>query len=98
MDEIEFRRRADAAIEDLKQSLIRAEDEIDMEAEEQGGALVYDPQVAYVVVGDDGLVQVASQMFSMPETDRMSWARLPRAGATAASRSPMPPLSASETL
>ncbi len=36
---MEFRRRADAAIEDLKQSLIRAEDEIDMEAEEQAGAL-----------------------------------------------------------
>ncbi|HEV2964451.1 MAG TPA: iron donor protein CyaY [Candidatus Angelobacter sp.] len=39
MDEMEFRRRADAAIEDLKQSLIRAEDQIDMEAEENAGAL-----------------------------------------------------------
>jgi len=39
MDELEFRRRADAAIENLKKSLIRAEDDVDMEVEENAGAL-----------------------------------------------------------
>ena len=39
MDELEFRRRADAAIEDLKKSLIRAEEDVDMEVEENAGAL-----------------------------------------------------------
>ena len=39
MDELEFRRHADAAIENLKQSLIRAEEDIDMEVEENAGAL-----------------------------------------------------------
>ena len=39
MDELEFRRRADAAIEDLKKSLIRAEENVDMEVEENAGAL-----------------------------------------------------------
>ena len=39
MDETEFRRRADAAMEDLKQSLIRAENEVEMEVEENAGAL-----------------------------------------------------------
>ena len=47
-----------------------------------GGAVLYDPQVAYVVGSDDGLVRVASQLFHLPETDRMSWAQLPRVGAT----------------
>lgn len=39
MDETEFRRRADAAMESLKQSLIRAEDDVEMEVEENAGAL-----------------------------------------------------------
>jgi len=39
MDETEFRKRADAAIENLKQSLIRAEDDVEMEVEENAGAL-----------------------------------------------------------
>ena len=39
MDETEFRKRADAAIENLKQSLIRAEDNVEMEVEENAGAL-----------------------------------------------------------
>ncbi|HEY6350353.1 MAG TPA: iron donor protein CyaY [Candidatus Angelobacter sp.] len=39
MDETQFRQRADAAIESLKQSLIRAEDDVEMEVEENAGAL-----------------------------------------------------------
>lgn len=39
MNEIEFRQRSDAAMEGLKQSLIRAEDNVEMEVEENAGAL-----------------------------------------------------------
>ena len=39
MDDLEFRRHADQAIEALKQSLIRAENDIEMEVEEHAGAL-----------------------------------------------------------
>jgi CyaY protein len=39
MDEKEFRRRADAAMESLKQSLIEAEGDADFEVEDQAGAL-----------------------------------------------------------
>jgi CyaY protein len=39
MDEMDFRRESDAAIEELKQSLIRAEESVEMEVEENAGAL-----------------------------------------------------------
>ncbi len=39
MEEKEFRRHADAAMESLKQSLIEAEGDADFEVEDQGGAL-----------------------------------------------------------
>jgi iron donor protein CyaY len=39
MDEREFRRHADAAMESLKESLIEAEDDAGFEVEDQGGAL-----------------------------------------------------------
>ena len=39
MDEQEFRRRADAAIEGLKKSLYAAEEDADFEVEEQNGVL-----------------------------------------------------------
>jgi CyaY protein len=39
MDDLEFRRHADASIEDLKKSLIRAEEDVEMEVEENAGAL-----------------------------------------------------------
>lgn len=38
-EEQQFRRAADAALEDLKRSLIAAEDSADMEVEDQSGAL-----------------------------------------------------------
>ncbi|NYE35953.1 hypothetical protein F4692_001057 [Nocardioides cavernae] len=47
-----------------------------------GASLAWDPRTAYVVGAGDGLVQVASRLFPLPETDRMSWARPPRVGAT----------------
>ena len=39
MDDVEFRKAADAAIEDLKQELYASEDEGNFEVEEQAGAL-----------------------------------------------------------
>ncbi len=39
MDEQDFRRRADAALEELKRSLYEAEGEADFEVEENSGAL-----------------------------------------------------------
>jgi len=39
MDEQEFRRRADAALESLKRSLVAAEEQADIEVEDQAGAL-----------------------------------------------------------
>jgi len=39
MDEQEFRRRADQALESLKRSLLRAEESSDIEVEENAGAL-----------------------------------------------------------
>jgi frataxin len=39
MDEQEFRRKSERALEALKQSLIAAEEDADMEVEDQGGAL-----------------------------------------------------------
>jgi iron donor protein CyaY len=39
MDEQQFRKHADAAMESLKQSLIAAEDTVDMEVEDHAGAL-----------------------------------------------------------
>lgn len=39
LDENEFRKKADAALESLKQSLITAEESADFEVEDQSGAL-----------------------------------------------------------
>ena len=39
MDENEFRKRSDSALQGLKQSLISAEESADMEVEDQAGAL-----------------------------------------------------------
>jgi iron donor protein CyaY len=39
MDDREFQHRAETSIETLKSSLMAAEDDVDMEVEEQGGAI-----------------------------------------------------------
>ena len=39
MDESDFRRKAEAAIDELKKSLYKAEESADLEVEEQGGVL-----------------------------------------------------------
>jgi len=61
MDELEFRRHADAAIEDLKKSLIRAEEDIDMEVEENAGALHVgfdDPPGKFVITPNAPVQQI----------------------------------------
>ena len=51
LDELEFRNRADAALESLKQSLFAAEDTADIEVEDQAGALYvsFDDGARFVV-------------------------------------------------
>jgi iron donor protein CyaY len=39
MDEIDFRKRADSALDSLKKSLMEAEESADLEVEDQSGAL-----------------------------------------------------------
>jgi frataxin len=51
LDEIEFRNKADAALDSLKQSLFAAEDSADIEVEDQAGALYvsFDDGTRFVV-------------------------------------------------
>jgi iron donor protein CyaY len=42
MDEIDFRKRADSALDSLKKSLMEAEESADLEVEDQSGALHVD--------------------------------------------------------
>ncbi len=52
MDEQEFRRTADAALESLKQSLLAAEEQAEIEVEDQAGALhisFEDPPARFVI-------------------------------------------------
>jgi len=52
MDEQLFRKRVDAALESLKKSLIAAEDSVEMEVEDQAGALhvsFEDPPAKFII-------------------------------------------------
>ena len=52
MDERDFRRKADAAFESLKRSLMAAEEQADIEVEDQAGALhisFEDPPARFVI-------------------------------------------------
>jgi iron donor protein CyaY len=59
IDEVEFRKAADAAIEDLKQELYAAEDGGGFEVEEQGGALyvVFEKPAGKFVITPNAPVQ-----------------------------------------
>ena len=59
MDEVEFRKAADAAMEELKQKLYAAEDGGDFEVEEQGGALyvVFEAPAGKFVITPNSPVQ-----------------------------------------
>jgi iron donor protein CyaY len=58
MDEFEFRRRADQAMEALKRALMIAEEDADFEVEDQGGALhiTFDEPPAHFVVSPNSAV------------------------------------------
>lgn len=61
MEDIDFRRHADTAIEDLKKSLFRAEDDVDMEVEENAGALHIsfdDPPARFVITPNAPVRQI----------------------------------------
>jgi len=61
LDELDFRRKADAAIEDLKKSLIAAEDEAEIEVEEQNGVLhvvFEEPPAKFVVTPNSPVRQI----------------------------------------
>ena len=52
MDEQDFRRKADAALDSLKRSLMAAEDQADIEVEDQAGAVhiaFEDPPAKFVI-------------------------------------------------
>jgi CyaY protein len=59
IEDVEFRKAADAAIEELKQELYAAEDEGDFEVEEQAGALyvVFEEPAGKFVITPNAPVQ-----------------------------------------
>jgi iron-sulfur cluster assembly protein CyaY len=61
LNELDFRRKADSAIEDLKRSLIAAEEDADIEVEEQHGALnvvFEDPPAKFVITPNAPVRQI----------------------------------------
>lgn len=61
LDELEFRRRAEAAMESLKRSLIAAEEGADIEVEEQGGVISIaftDPPAKFVITPNAAARQI----------------------------------------
>ena len=61
LDELDFRRKADAAVEELKKSLIAAEDDADIEVEEQNGVLnvsFEDPPAKFVITPNTPVRQI----------------------------------------
>jgi CyaY protein len=61
IDDQEFRRHADAEVESLKQSLLRAEDSADIEVEENAGALKVsfeDPPATFVISPNSAVRQI----------------------------------------
>jgi len=61
LDELDFRRKADAAVESLKKSLIAAEDDADIEVEEQNGVLnvvFEEPPAKFVITPNTPVRQI----------------------------------------
>ncbi|PYY00223.1 MAG: iron donor protein CyaY [Acidobacteria bacterium] len=61
LDELDFRRKADVAVEDLKKSLIAAEDEAAIEVEEQNGVLnvvFEEPPAKFVITPNTPVRQI----------------------------------------
>ena len=61
LDDLDFRRKADAALEDLKNSLILAEEQAAIEVEEQNGVLVVvfeEPPAKFVITPNAPVRQI----------------------------------------
>jgi iron donor protein CyaY len=89
LDEISFRRHADAAIESLKKSLIAAEEDGDFEAEEQNGVLniVFDePPAKFVITPNTPVRQIwisaLSTSFKLDWSDEANDFILPKDGSS----------------
>jgi len=87
IDEQEFRRRADAALDSLKKSLIKAEDSADFEVEDQAGALhisFEDPPARFVISPNAPVRQIwisaLSTSFKLDWETKGSRFVLPRTG------------------
>jgi frataxin len=87
LDELTFRKHADAAIESLKKSLIVAEEDGDFEAEEQNGVLhiVFDePPAKFVITPNAPVRQIwisaLSTSFKLDWSDEVNAFILPKDG------------------
>lgn len=89
LDEAAFRRHADNALESLKRSLIRAEEQGDFETEEQNGVLVVvfeEPAAKFVVTPNTPVRQIwisaLSTSFKLDWSDTANAFVLPKTGET----------------
>ncbi len=87
MDEQEFRRKADAALESLKRSLVAAEEQADIEVEDQAGALhisFEDPPARFVISPQAATRQIwisaLSTSFKLDWSDAANEFVLPKTG------------------
>src|SRR5881398_1766862 len=87
LDELDFRRKADVAVEDLKKSLIAAEDEAAIEVEEQNGVLnvvFEEPPAKFVITPNTPVRQIwisaLSTSFKLDWESSSSEFVLPRSG------------------
>src|SRR5438270_9307271 len=87
LEELDFRRKADAAIEALKRSLIAAEDNADIEVEEQNGVLVVafeEPPSKFVITPNAPVRQI--WISALSTSFKLDWSQaegafvLPRTG------------------
>jgi len=79
LEELDFRRKADAAIEDLKRSLIAAEDNADIEVEEQNGVLnvgFEGPQAKFVVTPNAPVRQI--WISALSTSFKLDWSEVQR--------------------
>src|SRR4051794_2892193 len=89
LDELDFRRKADAAIDDLKKSLILAEDQAAIEVEEQNGVLVVafeEPPAKFVITPNAPVRQIwisaLSTSFKLEWSEKAEAFVLPKSGET----------------
>ena len=87
LEELDFRRKADAAIEDLKKGLIAAEDHAAIEVEEQNGVLVVafeEPPAKFVITPNAPVRQI--WISALSTSFKLDWSQaegafvLPRTG------------------